>query len=146
MKKAPKGQSLIEFALLIPIMILLITVFLDLGRAVYYYIALNNAVREGTRFAIVYQGLVQDFDENDTDNIVYQEIVSKVEEYSIGLNSSNMIITCDLDDPPKNITVHGIYVFNPVTPGLELIVGSGNTISLNTEATMRLAPIANYQE
>ena len=40
-----KGQSLVESALIIPLVFLLIFTFLDLGRAIYYYSALGNAVR-----------------------------------------------------------------------------------------------------
>ena len=53
---------------------------------------------------------------------------------------------CDLDDFEDNITVHGQYAFFPVTPGLELLVGNGDSISITSEATMQLAPIANYRE
>ena len=51
-KKLP-GQSFIEFALVLPIFLLLIMGLFDIGRAIFYYAILNTAVREGTRFAIV---------------------------------------------------------------------------------------------
>ena len=49
------GQSLVEFALIIPIAFFLITGFFDLGRAVFNYSSLTNAVREATRYAIVHK-------------------------------------------------------------------------------------------
>ena len=45
------GQSLVEFALLLPLVMLLILVGLDLGRAFMTKIALNNTVRIGANFA-----------------------------------------------------------------------------------------------
>jgi Flp pilus assembly protein TadG len=45
----PKGQGLIEFALLLPILVLIIFGVLELGRAFFAFIAITNAAREGAR-------------------------------------------------------------------------------------------------
>src|SRR3954451_650830 len=50
-----KGQALVEFALVIPIFLLLLVAVFDLGRAVFSYNSLTNAAREGARMAIVNQ-------------------------------------------------------------------------------------------
>ena len=50
-----RGQSLVEFALILPIFLLFIFGILDLGRAVYAYHTLNNAAREAGRVAMVDQ-------------------------------------------------------------------------------------------
>ena len=50
-----RGQALVEFALVIPIFILLLVAIFDLGRAVFAYNTLTNAAREGARMAIVNQ-------------------------------------------------------------------------------------------
>ena len=47
------GQSLIEFALLLPLMLLIITGLIDVGRAVWQENTLAYAAREGTRYLIV---------------------------------------------------------------------------------------------
>lgn len=49
------GQALVEFALVIPIFLLLLIALFDLGRAVFAYNTLTNAAREGARLAIVNQ-------------------------------------------------------------------------------------------
>ena len=54
-RESVDGQTLVEFALIIPIFIMLLMGVLDLGRAVYAYHTLNNAAREGARQAIVDQ-------------------------------------------------------------------------------------------
>jgi Flp pilus assembly protein TadG len=43
------GQSLVEFALILPLFVLLIVGVFDLGRAFFAYIAISNAAREGAR-------------------------------------------------------------------------------------------------
>jgi len=49
-----RGQSLVEFALLLPLMLLIITGLFDVARAVWEENTLAYAAREGTRFAIVH--------------------------------------------------------------------------------------------
>jgi Flp pilus assembly protein TadG len=44
-----KGQGLVEFALLLPILVLIIFGVLELGRAFFAFIAISNAAREGAR-------------------------------------------------------------------------------------------------
>jgi Flp pilus assembly protein TadG len=50
-----RGQALVEFALVIPLFLLLLVGLFDLGRAVFAYNTLTNAAREGARTAIVNQ-------------------------------------------------------------------------------------------
>ena len=49
------ARRLVEFALVLPIFILLLVAIFDLGRAVFAYNTLTNAAREGARMAIVNQ-------------------------------------------------------------------------------------------
>ena len=50
-----RGQGLLEFALILPIFVLLLVAIFDLGRAAFAYNTLTNAAREGARMAIVNQ-------------------------------------------------------------------------------------------
>src|SRR6187551_3611775 len=50
-----RGQALMEFALVIPVFLLILVALFDLGRAVFAYNTLTNAAREGARIAIVNQ-------------------------------------------------------------------------------------------
>jgi len=52
-RKLNPGQTLVEFALLLPILILIILIILDLGRAAYYLSAVYNAAREGSRYGSI---------------------------------------------------------------------------------------------
>ena len=44
-----KGQSIVEIALLLPLLVLIIVGVFELGRAFFAYIAISNAAREGVR-------------------------------------------------------------------------------------------------
>lgn len=50
-----RGQALVEFALVVPIFLLVLMGIFDLGRAVYYSSTLSNAAREAAREGIVDQ-------------------------------------------------------------------------------------------
>jgi hypothetical protein len=51
-KSAQRSQALIEFALVSPVLLLLVFGIIDIGRAVFYYDTLNHAAREGARAAV----------------------------------------------------------------------------------------------
>lgn len=48
------GQALVEFALVFPLLVVLFFGIIEAGRFMFAFAALNNAVREGTRYAIVH--------------------------------------------------------------------------------------------
>jgi TadE-like protein len=48
------GQALVEFALVAPVFFLLLFAIIEGGRFIFFYQALNNATREGARYAIVH--------------------------------------------------------------------------------------------
>jgi hypothetical protein len=50
-----RGQGLVEFALVFPILMLLLIAVFDLGRLVFAYNDITNAARSGARVAIVDQ-------------------------------------------------------------------------------------------
>lgn len=54
-----RGQALAEFALVFPILVLLMVALFDLGRIVVASNSLTNGVREGARLAIVNQDLTR---------------------------------------------------------------------------------------
>ena len=47
-----RSQALIEFALISPVLLLLLFGIIDIGRAVFYYDTLSHAAREGARAAV----------------------------------------------------------------------------------------------
>ena len=52
-----RGQALVEFALVVPVFLLVVLGLFDLGRAVFYYSTISNASREAVRLAIVDQNV-----------------------------------------------------------------------------------------
>lgn len=48
------GQAMVEFALILPIFLLILCGILDFGWLFYNQLSLNNACREGARYAVVH--------------------------------------------------------------------------------------------
>jgi len=55
-KRRSRGQAITEFALVAPFFFFLLFSIIEFGRVVYYIQLLNNAAREGARYAIVHGG------------------------------------------------------------------------------------------
>ncbi len=50
--RAGKSQSLVEFAIVVPLFFLLLFALLDFGRLFYVQLSLQNAIRQGGRFGV----------------------------------------------------------------------------------------------
>lgn len=98
-----RGQSLVEFALILPLFILLLTGLLDGGRAIYAYNTIANAARSAARVAIVDQ---------DPATVVDTALARAV---GLGLNPADVTFTpCSVE--PCTVSVRIVYDFDPVTP------------------------------
>lgn len=53
-RTAERGQALVEFALILPVVVVLLLGVFDLARVVFASTTLSAAVREGTRYAITH--------------------------------------------------------------------------------------------
>ncbi|HEV2124896.1 MAG TPA: TadE family protein, partial [Chloroflexota bacterium] len=51
------GQSLVEFALVLPVLMLITLGIVDFGRYAYQYVALINAIREAAHYCAVHDTL-----------------------------------------------------------------------------------------
>lgn len=52
-RRRSRAQAMVEFALVAPLFFLFLFGIIEAGRFIYYYEMLNNATREGARYAIV---------------------------------------------------------------------------------------------
>ena len=53
LRKGEEGQAMLEFALVLPIFLLILCGIIDFGWMFYNQLALNNISREGARYAVV---------------------------------------------------------------------------------------------
>jgi Flp pilus assembly protein TadG len=135
---AYQGQTLVEFAILIPLLLLLFVMIFDLGRAVYYSSAIHNAAREGARWGVVH------YNTDIKGNTLADEsgMIAATKKFAIGLGLSgtnvNISAGWGADEPNGNHTVRVTmtYTFTPATPLLSNFL-SGGVIHLTGDAVMR---------
>ncbi len=128
-----RGQSLVEFALVLPIFIFLALMVFDLGRVVYYSSTVHNAAREAARYGIV----------NPTDVTGMEQAAI---DYAVGLNLDivnfnpppTIINPTNLPgQPTPSLIVYIRYTFNPATPFVSSFI-AGGSIVVKGEAKMKL--------
>jgi len=143
-QRSNSGQSLIEVALVLPLALFLITGFLDLGRAVFYYSSLTNAVREATRYAIVHKDEINAAYTNPSNNSLQDKVI----EYAIGLSGIADPLTKDdisitavkVDRYFTTVSIEATYPFKPITPGIKALFGSTKGFDLTVQSKMHVTP------
>lgn len=140
LQKSTRGQSLLEFGLIIMALLLLVVGILDLGRVIYTYSVIFNAAREGARYAIL----------SDAESLDSAGITSAAKQHIVGLDPANVHVTvtaladtADLDedgitDEVLQVRVTVTTSFSAVTPLTIPFLGSSNMITLRSSSTMRL--------
>jgi Flp pilus assembly protein TadG len=134
------GQSLVEFALVFPIIVLLIAGFVEIGRAVFAYNTIANAARQGVRVAAVNQ--LANVTECDTSRPVEDPFephwsirgCAITAASTLGISTANISVayapppSTTLDcDPVLHIgciaTVTVTYDFSVATPFVNMLIG-----------------------
>ena len=112
-----RGQSLVEFALIIPILLLLLMGILDLGRAVSAYNSVSNAARSAARVAVV--------DQNEV--VVDQAAMDEAFGLNLGADDVDLNANVNADDPCVlqvcEVEVSVEYTYQAATPIIGNIVG-----------------------
>ena len=126
-----KGQSLLELALILPVLLIVLAGVLDLGRLYYSYIAVTDAAAEGATYAAMHP----DVGERD-------EVFQRAQEASRGLvqiDNSMVEVDCPSVTSGAPVTVTVSYSFTVATPLINVIVPDG---TLELRAVAREAILA----
>jgi len=94
-KSSISGQSLVEFAFVLPILLLLMVAMIDFGILYYSQMAVSNAAWEGARAGAT----IIDPSRGD------HEIIGAIHQAAYGLDLSQLVIDIDpsQDEPPRNL-------------------------------------------
>ena len=100
--RGEKGQTLVEFALLLPILLLLVIGMLEFGRVLNAWLIVNNGAREGARYATV--------------GVSEAEVVAKVEEACPTLDPDILVVEVTGAQGPRGspVTVRVEYAIHVV--------------------------------
>ncbi len=135
-----RGQSLVEFALLLPVFVLFFAATLDLGRLFYAQITLTNAAREGAfqaaRTPESYQGGRACDPET---NLVVCRVALESRNSFVSVDPADIQMSCSPAGCPEELgsvaTVEVSGEFTLVTPILAPFFGGSQAIDLRARAT-----------
>ena len=120
-----RGQSLVEFTLMVSIIMILMLGMLDLGRAFFTFLAMQDAAGEGASFASVHPTWVDDDDNDDPNNVTYRVRNSAPTGTLVDMNTA-IVTVADAGSPDIGslITVTLTANYQLVTPFVGGIIGS----------------------
>jgi Flp pilus assembly protein TadG len=129
-----RGAVAIEFALLLPVLLLLLFGIIDFGRALNASITLTQAAREGARFAAVADAIGLP----NTSAAVKDRTVAAAT--GLNLTSANVTPTTCTANETGDATVKVTYVFKFITPvaAISSMLGStfGSSMTLTATGVM----------
>lgn len=131
MKKRPRkkcsgedGQAMVEFALILPIFLLILCGIIDFGWLFYNQLSLNNACREGARYAVV----------NTAEGYGTQAIINHIENATTTVFANDGVridveYTTPSDPTAGDVTVSMEADISFFTPVLSTVLGEERTIT-----------------
>ncbi len=128
--KNEKGQAMVEFALVLPILLLVVCGIIDFGWLIFNQLSLDNACREGARYAAVYseEELCPQMTETHVKNI----IAPIFEDVDVSVTYTNIT-----DKFSGDVVVELEAEMNILTPVLGAINGSQKKV-LTSEVVMKV--------
>ena len=160
--RSDRAQSLVEFALIVPMLLILVFGIIDFGMGLRAYISVSSATREGARFATVGNapGTFTSGGAGECNGTTTTTTVGKVCGTISGLNLSNVqnvqVQVCDTASPPNctaattanmlsgnSVRVTASYQYHYITPVKALInlvsAGAlGNSLTISSTTDMRI--------
>lgn len=119
-----EGQELVEYALLLPLLLLVTLGILEFGIIIYQYNAVGNAAREGARVGIIRAN-------NDG------AVEAAARAMTTALNPADLTVSIDRSQAGL-IEVEVTYVAQPISGIIIDALGGDLTIPLRAVARMRL--------
>lgn len=118
------GQAMVEFALILPIFLLILCGIIDFGWLFYNQLSLNNACREGARYAVVHTA----------ENADTRSIINHIENMSTTVFANDGVdITVEYTSPADptsgDVKVRIQADISFFTPVLSSVLGKEKTIT-----------------
>lgn len=130
-RRAARGQSLVEFALVLPVLLLIMLGLFDAGRAIYAYNTVSNAAKEAARTGIVDQTVATIQNEAAQSAIALGIPAAGVSVFFRPQGASTG--TCSPVELLCNVEVTVPYQWQAITPVVGTILGP---ISMSSTARM----------
>ena len=118
-----EGAVLVEFAIIAPLLFVLLLGIIEFGIVFFSYNTIANAAREGARYGVVHPGDAAG-------------IESAARTHTIGLNPGALEVSSATSG--ETVRVEVVYPVNLITGLIIEVVGGSPTLQLHATATMYL--------
>lgn len=138
--RTQRGQTIVEFALVITIFFLAVMGIFDFGRAVFSYNTLSNAAREGARVGVIPGATTNEICQMAVAKTFLPDVPSSADcpgtsPMDWTQNSLQVQITRGTaGNPAQPVVVTLTYQFQPITPLIAAAVG--NPVTLTASSSM----------
>lgn len=140
-----RGQSLVEFALILPVFMLFFATTLDLGRLAMAQLSLSNAAREGAFQASTTPASFDNTLPCPTDglsNLVVCRVQLEAKSSGVAIAPSDISLTCSVSGCPtgmgNRVTVSVLGHFQLLTPILTPFFGGSQNVTFTKSATNQI--------
>jgi Flp pilus assembly protein TadG len=123
-KRNQEGQSMVEMALTMPILVLIVAGILDLGRAYFTFVTLSDSAAEGAAYAAIHP--------TDTAQII--ERAADTTNGLVVLDPSMVSVDYAELTPGSSITVTVEYEYQLLTPIVQSFLNDGKLLMRATVA------------
>jgi Flp pilus assembly protein TadG len=139
LRAGSRGQTLSEFALVVPLVLLIFMGLFDLGRAVYAYTTISNAAREGARILIV--------DQSQAAGVYAAQTEAAGSAFALGITPASVSVTFRSPDLSTSCNARTIgciaevlvpYSYTAITPIIGQLIGPismSSTVRIPIERT-----------
>lgn len=133
MRRGERGANLAEFAIVVPLMILLICGIVDVGRAFYGFIVVTNAVGEGARYG------ARQPNNSSSDGAIETKVLQEIGTSGALLTGCDpSVARQDIMSPKSRVVqVSVVCKFDAITPFIQGF-GTGGQLTISNLARARI--------
>ncbi len=143
--KKEKGASAVEFALVLPILILLVVVIIQCGIIFNYYISITHAAREGVRWASLEKpvSFVKDKAQKAAPNLDWSDpsewsITVTMGDPPVTLGDADQATIADQGEPIQVSVAYDAPILEQIFAGWVKSTAEGPKVTVTSSATQRI--------
>ena len=147
-RRPTRGQSLVEFALILPVFLVLFATALDLGRLAFARVTVTNAAREGAFQAAdtpTSFNSSQPCPADASSNLIVCRVQLEAKSSGVTIAPSDISVSCNVSGCPtgmgSQVTVSVLGHFSLMTPLLSAFFGNSQNITFTATSTTQIATL-----
>lgn len=135
-RDSEEGQSLVELAIVSVLLIFILVAVVDLGRAYFVFLALQDAAGEGAAYGTIHPTWCKEDNNPNPNNIAYR-IRNESPSGMISWDDTTVFVEAPFPTPGNTISITVIYDYPLITPLIGTLAGGG-TLPVRAQAVQTI--------